>query len=49
MEMDLFKKLVEDNETFSDGIFVNDRNWSEFVKTVKVFMDPEPPKIYYSI
>lgn len=41
-----FKKLVEDNETFSDGIFVNDRNWSEFVKTVKSIHGPGTSKKY---
>ena len=41
-----FKKLVEDNEVFSDGIFVNDKNWSEFVKIVKSIHGPGTSKKY---
>lgn len=30
-----FKRIIEDNESFSNGLFVDDDNWNDFVKTIR--------------
>lgn len=41
-----FKRIVADNELFSNGIFVNDKNWTDFVKVVKSIHGPGNQKKY---
>lgn len=35
-----FRRIIADNELFSEGIFVNDENWNNFVKIVKSIQGP---------
>lgn len=52
-----FKRIIEDNESFNNGLFVNDNNWNSFAKTIKRILSSSserrkfiiPPKIKFSV